>query len=650
MPNWNGLNWNGLNWKGKVSPPVIHLLYLVPSLPLLGFLILVLAGRRVGEPGAGWLATVAVAGSFVVTVLVWLALLGHPASDRSLVDHLFTWLPVGRLQVQISLLADPLSMTMALFVTGVSTLIHMYSIGYMHRDRDFSKFFVYLNLFVASMLILVLGDSLPLTFVGWEGVGACSYFLIAFFYDRNSAASAGKKAFIVNRIGDVGFLLAMFLAFGASGTLSYSGLFGALHSGRLSGTTAAAIALLLFVAGVGKSAQLPLFTWLVDAMEGPTPVSALIHAATMVTAGVYLMVRVGPLISASPGVATTIAIVGLATAFVAATIGTSQDDIKKVLAYSTVSQLGYMMLGVGSGAYVAAIFLMVTHAFYKALLFLSAGSVIHGLHDEQNLKRMGGLRRLMPVTFAAFIVGWFSLAGVPPFSGFWSKGDVLAGAYEKSPVLWAVGVFTALLTAYYMGREVILAFYGQPRGQSGHGYDQEPHESPKVMLVPILVLATAACLGGLLGLPFGNSFNFLGNFLSPLLGPISAPAVSSSAKLWLGATDAVAAIVGVGIVVKLWAGRWNRPELEPAFLRRGWFIDETYDRVVARGGTQLARFSADVVDNAVIDGSVMGLAHRVGAFAAAARQLQSGFVRRYALGIGFGVVIILAFLFSRAVV
>ncbi|MGH2394802.1 MAG: NADH-quinone oxidoreductase subunit L, partial [Candidatus Limnocylindria bacterium] len=379
---------------------------------------------------------------------------------------LFEWVPAGGLRVDVGFLADPLSITMALFVTGVSTLIHLYAIGYMHGDGDFPKFFVYMNLFVFSMLMLVLGSNLLVTFLGWEGVGACSYWLISFWFSSEANASAGKKAFVANRIGDWGFLLAMFLAFAAVGTLNYEGLFDRV--GTIAPVTATAIGLLLFLGAVGKSAQIPLYIWLPDAMAGPTPVSALIHAATMVTAGVFLMTRVNPILAAGyDWVPDVIAWVGVMTAFVAATIAVAQNDIKKVLAYSTVSQLGYMFLAVGVGAYVAAIFHMIAHAFFKALLFLGAGSVIHGMNDEQDMRRMGGLRKYMPLTAATFMVGWLAIAGVPPFSGFWTKDDILLFAWGSggadAKVLWAIGLVTALLTGYYMSRQVFMVFFGEPR-------------------------------------------------------------------------------------------------------------------------------------------------------------------------------------------
>ena len=385
---------------------MVHAAYLMAVLPLAGFVVLVAAGRRLGDPLAGWVGTAAVLGSFVVACIALAGLLGEPASARHFSEDYFSWITVGGLQVKVGILLDPLSMTMCMFVTGVSALIHLYSIGYMKGDPEFSKFFIYLNLFVFSMLLLVLANNLLVTFVGWEGVGVCSYWLVSFWHERDSAASAGKKAFIYNRIGDAGFLIALFLIFSKVGSLDISTVFA--HRSALGSAGATAAALLLLLAATGKSAQIPLFNWLPDAMEGPTPVSALIHAATMVTAGVYLLCRVNSILALSPDAMWVVAIIGGATAFVAATIATSQQDIKKVLAFSTVSQIGYMMLAVGSGAYIAAIFLMVAHAFYKGLLFLGAGSVIHGLHDEQDLKRMGGLARLAAVDVSG-----------PSWSGGW---------------------------------------------------------------------------------------------------------------------------------------------------------------------------------------------------------------------------------------
>src|SRR3954467_10655567 len=441
---------------------MVELVWLIPALPLAGFLLLMVFGRRLGEPIAGWVATVMCGGAFAAACVVFAGLMGKHEEQRQFQQVLFDWLPAGGLKVQLGFLVDPLSVTMVLFITGVGALIHLYSIGYMHGDKDFSKFFVYLNLFAFSMLMLVLGNNFLVTFLGWEGVGACSYFLISFWFSKEANASAGKKAFVTNRIGDWGFMVAMFLIFQAVGSLQYSDVLE--KAGTIPQVTATAIVLLLFVGACGKSAQLPLYVWLPDAMAGPTPVSALIHAATMVTSGIYLMVRVNPLLAHSYSWApTTIAWVGALTAIFAATIATAQHDINPVLAYSTVSQLGYMFLAVGTGAYVAAVFHMVTHAFFKALLFLGSGSVIHGMHDEQDMRYMGALRKAMPVTAVTFIIGWLAIAGVPPLAGFWSKDEILLFAFDKSPILWFIGLVTALLTAFYMSRQVSLVFFGKPR-------------------------------------------------------------------------------------------------------------------------------------------------------------------------------------------
>ena len=440
--------------------------WLIPAFPLAGFVLLLAFGRKLGEPLAGWLATLASAGAFVTTVIVYIGLLAEDAEHRFFIQKLFTWVASGSFTVDIGLFVDPLSITMSLFITGVGTLIHLYSIGYMHGDPKFSTFFVYLNLFVASMLVLVFGDNLLLTFLGWEGVGVCSYFLISFWFTDPANATAGKKAFVTNRVGDFGFMLATFLVFTELGSIRYADVL--TRADELTTFAATLIVLLFLLAAAGKSAQLPLYVWLPDAMAGPTPVSALIHAATMVTSGVFLLTRLNPILAEaelwSRGL---VAWVGALTALFAATIAVAQTDIKKVLAYSTVSQLGYLFLAVGVGGYVGAIFHMVTHAFFKALLFLGSGSVIHGLDDEQDMRRMGGLGRLMPITAFTFVIGWLAIAGVPPFSGFWSKDEILLYAWNADEIggkgLWAVGLVTALLTAFYMTRQVILTFFGRSR-------------------------------------------------------------------------------------------------------------------------------------------------------------------------------------------
>jgi NADH-quinone oxidoreductase subunit L len=636
---------------------VIHAAYLMPLLPLAGFVVLVAAGRRLGDPWAGWLGTATVGGAFVVACITYAGLLGRPAgAPREFTQSLFTWIPVGGLQVKAALLVDPLSVTMVLFVTGISTLIHLYSIGYMKGDRDYSKFFIYLNLFVASMLILVLANNLLFTFVGWEGVGLCSYWLISFWFGRDTAASAGQKAFLYNRLADVGFLIAIFLVFSQTGTLNYLGIFSqASHIGSGART---AICLLLFVAAVGKSAQIPLFPWLADAMEGPTPVSALIHAATMVTAGVYLMCRISPLLALASDARLVVAIVGGVTAFVAATIACAQQDIKKVLAYSTVSQLGYMFLAVGTGAYEAAIFLMVAHAFFKALLFLGAGSVIHGLHDEQDLKRMGNLRRYMKITFVTFGIGWLAIAGIPPLSGFFAKGDILDNAFARYPALWVLGLITAGLTAYYMTRLFTLTFYGDDRwrqksataaaghGAAGHGADGPPHESPGVMTLPLVVLAALALVGGALNLPWHPSFDPLG-WLTPVFGPALYNAHQSSGTQWiLAVVDAAVAVVGLGAGYTLWSRRTDNPALEPMVLQKSYYIDDVYDAAIGRP-SEAAAGLALLFDNKVIDGAVNGVGRLAKGAGDGLRRIQTGFVRQYALGIALGAVALLAYMLTR---
>ena len=633
---------------------MLDLIWLIPVLPLAGALINLILGRKLGDPRAGWVATIATATSFLVTVLAYFEMLGLPAEERSHVATMFSWIRVGSLQVDLAVLADPLSIVMALFVTGISTLIHLYAIGYMHGDTKFSKFFLYLNLFVFSMLMLVLGENLLVTFLGWEGVGACSYFLISFWHTRNSAAVAGKKAFVTNRIGDFGVMAAMFLAFNSLGTLSYHAINESAHSGELAAVTATAIGLLLFVGACGKSAQLPLYLWLPDAMEGPTPVSALIHAATMVTSGVFLMTRMSPVLHASyEWVPTVIAVVGAATALYAATVAVAQNDIKKVLAYSTVSQLGYMFLAVGSGAYVAAIFHMVTHAFFKALLFLGSGSVIHGMHHEQDMRRMGALRKVMPVTAFTFIIGWLAIAGVPPFAGFWSKDEILLYVYANNRGLYVVGLITALLTAFYMTRQVIMVFYGKAKwndhsAEHGSHGDLTPHESSWVMLTPLVVLSGLSIVGGAMQLPFGKNFNFLERWLAPVVEESEAHIGETWAyqnKYLLLAVAIVVAVVGVAASIAVYAKSWIKP-IEPKVLEQAWYYDNAASRLIAGPGARTFNLIA-WIDANIVDGIVNGVGKLIRNVATSLRRVQSGFVRAYALLISFGAVVILAWFFLR---
>jgi len=638
---------------------MLDLVWLIPALPLMGFLVVLLFGRKLGDPRSGYFATAMVALSFAVTVGVYLDLMSLTADERTgHVQRLFSWIPAGALQVDLAFLADPLSLTMCLFVTGIGSLIHLYAVGYMHGDPRFSKFFLYLNLFAFSMLMLVLGSNMLVTFLGWEGVGTCSYLLIAFWHEKESAATAGKKAFITNRVGDWGFMMAMFIAFWAVGSLDYSVVNGG--AAGMSTTTATAIALFCFVGACGKSAQLPLYLWLPDAMEGPTPVSALIHAATMVTAGVYLMVRINPLLGAADSYAPTIiAIVGAATALFAATIAVAQNDIKKVLAYSTISQLGYMFLAVGSGAYVAAIFHMVTHAFFKALLFLGAGSVIHGMHHQQDMRFMGALRKLMPITAITFIVGWLAIAGVPPFAGFWSKDEILLFAYDKSPILYAVGLITALLTAYYMTRQVIMVFFGKARWHDAHEEhnahgDLTPHESPPTMVLPLVVLAGLSIVGGIIQLPSwswipSNLTHRLEGWLEPIVHANEHELTTSAHDLSgiLALVAIACALAGITAAFLIYAKHKAKP-IEPQILADGWGYDRAVSWAMGKPGRQ-AFDGIAWADANIIDGAVNGSGSLVTGAARQFRKVQSGNVRNYAAAIGCGVVLLLLwFVVGRA--
>jgi NADH-quinone oxidoreductase subunit L len=631
-------------------------LWLLPAFPLVGALVLMVFGRRLGEPRSGWFAAAMPIASFLVTVSVYFDLLSRSSEERHEVITLFSWIPVGALHIDVALLADPLSITMALFITGIGSLIHLYAIGYMHGDPNFSKFFLYLNLFVFSMLMLVLGENLLVTFLGWEGVGACSYFLISFWHTRDSAAVAGKKAFVTNRIGDFGVMTAMFLAFSTIGSVSYSSINEAAHTGALAPVTATAIGLLLFVGACGKSAQLPLYLWLPDAMEGPTPVSALIHAATMVTSGVFLMTRMSPVLHASYEWAPmVIACVGAATALFAASIAVAQNDIKKVLAYSTVSQLGYMFLAVGSGAYVAAIFHMVTHAFFKALLFLGSGSVIHGMHHEQDMRRMGALRKLMPVTAITFIIGWLAIAGVPPFAGFWSKDEILLYVYANNRGLYVVGLVTALLTAYYMTRQVIMVFYGEAKWKDhandhgAHG-DFEPHESPKIMLFPLVVLAVLSVIGGAMQLPFSKKLHFLEHWLAPVVEESEADIHKTWAyenKYVLLVVAILIAATGIAAAFAVYAKK-KAKAIEPRVLEQAWFYDAGAAKLI--GGPGRAAFNAVAwADTHIVDGAVNGTATLVRNVAGQVRKSQSGFTRVYAALMAVGAVALLAWFLYRGV-
>jgi NADH-quinone oxidoreductase subunit L len=661
---------------------MVNLVWLIPALPLAGFVILVFFGKRLGAPLSGWLATLMVGGAFAASIAVLSGLVNQP--EHTFGQVLFAWVPAGDFHVDAGFYLDPLSMTLLLVITGVGGLIHLYAVSYMHGDPRYHQFFLYFNLFVFSMLMLVLGDNLLLTFLGWEGVGTCSYFLISFWFERKSNASAAKKAFITNRVGDWGYMVGMFMCFFAFGSLNYADI---LHQAPgLSAAVATFIVMFLLVGVCGKSAQIPLYLWLPDAMAGPTPISALIHAATMVTAGVYLLVRINPLIAVSYSwVPWVIAIIGAITCFVAAMIGLAQRDLKKVLAYSTISQLGYMVLAVGSGAYAAAIFHLITHACFKACLFLGAGSVVHGENDEQDMRRMGGLRKAMPVASACMLVATLAISGVPPFSGFWSKDEILSFALNKSPILYAIGWITAVLTAIYMFRLIYLTFYGESRLDEpvpedileevaaseaeyadgvilgprieihdGHAHgDIHPHESPWLMLFPVVILAVLAAIMGFINLPFGN-LDFLARWLEPVVNLAPAPAGNEAVLPW---ADNNLAIVGL-LFVGACAGAigwfvaytlYKRDEIQripvlPAF------VYDPYNQLVTAfmGGPGRIAFNfASWFDSTVIDGVVNGVGAVISRGGSSLRRVQTGYVRTYALGVAAGAVLIIAFVLTR---
>jgi NADH-quinone oxidoreductase subunit L len=613
------------------------LIFLILALPLGGAVTLLFVGSRLREPAAGYLASATVTVSFLLAAIAAVDFFVDGEQAHATTVRLFSWIP--SLGLDATLRWDQLSAVMTLVVTGVGALIHIYSIGYMHGDARFGRFFTYLNLFITSMLILVLGDNFGVLFVGWELVGLSSYLLISFWFEKPSAAAAGKKAFVVNRIGDVGFLIALLLIFSKFGTLAFEPVFA--HAGEVlgDGTAAAtAITLLLLVGAAGKSAQLPLYVWLPDAMEGPTPVSALIHAATMVTAGVYMVARTSALLDLAPFSAGTVATVGALTALFAATIAVGQRDIKRVLAYSTISQLGYMFIGVGVGAYVAGIFHLMTHAFFKALLFLGAGSVIHALAGEQDMAKMGGLRKVMPATFATMTVAWLAISGLPPLAGFWSKDEILAATFDRGGwfiALWAVGLVTAGLTAFYMSRMMFLTFWTSPRWDDG----VHPHESPRTMTVPLVLLAVLAAVGGLVNTPFRLS---LEHFLEPAFELVELPhAPEAVTAVVLAVVSVAAAVAGIGYARRRYLGEGPLPDEAGArwqLLEDGYRVDDLYGRGIVLPGKRLSSFAAFVFDARVVDGAVNGVGVLVRKIGESLRPLQTGKVRSYGAGILAGAV------------
>ncbi|MBI2567880.1 MAG: NADH-quinone oxidoreductase subunit L [Candidatus Schekmanbacteria bacterium] len=655
------------------------MLALIPLLPLIGFLIngawyafgQAPAGRKQANAAiTGTLASLAIGASFVVSLILFLQLRGMSpeAGDHRFIEQtLFNWMQIGAFQLPMTLRVDALSALFTLFITGVGTLIHIYAIGYMSHDETPGKFFAFLNLFCFAMLMLVLGASLPILFLGWEGVGLCSYLLIGYWYTDDEKASAGKKAFIVNRIGDFGFLLGMFLIYATFGTLELAQLTAAVHGGLPAGvaeSTVTAICLLLFLGCVGKSAQFPLYVWLPDAMAGPTPVSALIHAATMVTSGIYLVARLNVLFSLSPQAMLVVATVGAFTALLAATIAIAQRDIKKVLAYSTVSQLGYMFLGCGVGAFSAGVFHVVTHAFFKALLFLGAGSVIHGMHEEQDIMKMGGLRKQMPRTFAVFAVAWLAICGIPPFSGFFSKDEILWQAYSSThghALLWGFGALTAVMTAFYMTRLFSLTFLGTPRFQEhgahghgdGHGHGTGAgagvHESPAVMILPLAVLALLSAVGGFIGVPHAS---WLDEWLDPVIHSQHelAAGVSGSTEWLLMGVSVAGAAIGIFFALRLYADLARAEALRKRFaglhqaLVNKWYVDELYDHLFVRPIHALSQGLWKGFDVAVIDRIVLGIGYVTQWTGQTVRVVQTGSTQVYAFMFVVGLIATVGYL------
>jgi NADH-quinone oxidoreductase subunit L len=625
---------------------MIDFIWLIIALPLLAAVLLHFVGRYLGEPLSGWLASAAIGSSFVFALVSALPFLEGEAEASTVL--LWEWMPAIGASLEIQW--DPLSALMALVVTGVGTLIHIFAISYMHGDKRFARFFTNLNLFAASMLTLVLAGNFAMLFLGWELVGLCSYLLIGFWFTRPAASAAAKKAFVVNRIGDFGFMIALMIVFTSFGTLSFTGVFERAPDLLTTGT-ATAIGLLLLVGAAGKSAQVPLYVWLPDAMEGPTPVSALIHAATMVTAGVYVIARSAAIFELAPAASTTVATVGAITAIWAATIALAQRDIKKVLAYSTISQLGYMFLAVGSTAYVAGIFHLMTHAFFKALLFLGAGAVIHAMNDEQDMHKMGGLLKRMPVTGITMGIATLAIAGIPPLAGFWSKDEILASAFERGgwfSVLFVVGLLTALLTSFYMTRQWVLVFLGEPRWSEG----VDPHKAPRLMGVPLIVLAVLSVVGGLVNTPVRHT---LEHFLEPAFEGISVQTLPDGIGMFLilAGLSVFAGLVGAAAAFLTYrrpAGSWQRFEegLQPLWgtWEDAYRIDDVYGRVLVAPGKRVAEISAFGVDLPLIDGAVNGIAALFIGLGQRLRPIQTGYVRNYAALLFTGAIVVVAWLLA----
>jgi NADH-quinone oxidoreductase subunit L len=656
--------------------------WLIPLFPAIGFVINGLFGRSLGKKVVSWVGPSVIGLSFLTAILIFFEMIGKPPTERHFEKVIFDWVVSGAFQTVIGYQIDPLSILMVLVVTGVSFFIHIYSVGYMHEDQGFARYFTYLNLFVFMMLNLVLANNFLLMFVGWEGVGLCSYLLIGFWYEKDSASNAGKKAFVVNRVGDFGFILGMFLLFTSLGkhgiwTLDFTEVFA--NANKLDIGTITAITILLFVGACGKSAQIPIYVWLPDAMEGPTPVSSLIHAATMVTAGVYMVARCNVLYSMAPIAMAVVAIIGVATAIYTASIGFCQNDIKKVLAYSTISQLGYMFLGVGVGAFSAGIFHLMTHAFFKGLLFLGAGSVMHALSGELDMRKMGALRKKIPYTFWTFFIATLAIAGIPGLSGFFSKDEILWQAFSSPHgywLLWAVAALAAGMTAFYMFRALFMTFFGESRVD--HQVAHHIHESPKIMTIPLMILAVLSAIGGYIGVPhvLGGA-NHIHEFLAPVLGGGVEPAkahagISILSQAWASGGEGgghsaplellmmvvsvVIALIGIGIaylfyvknpalpkrVAEKWKGLYK-------LVFNKYYVDELYEILFINSLKNLGTGLWRGFDDFIIDGTINGIAYLIGWLSGAIRKIQTGLVQSYAFSMIIGGIVLVAYYIVRAI-
>ena len=628
---------------------MIKLVALIPLFPLLGFLINGFFGKKISKNLSGIIASASVFASFAISVLIFIDLEEHKEVTSHIVP-LFSWINSDTLKIPFEFLVDPLSSWFLLIITGIGFLIHIYSMGYMHDDEGFSRFFTYLNLFIFFMLLLVLGNNYLIMFVGWEGVGLCSYLLIGFWFKNTAYNNAAKKAFIMNRVGDLGFLMGIILIFVTFGSISYDQVFSIASSGNHA--TVTIIALLLFIGAMGKSAQLPLYTWLPDAMAGPTPVSALIHAATMVTAGIYMIVRSNVFYSMSDEASHIVAIVGVATALFAATIGLFQNDIKKVLAYSTVSQLGLMFLGLGVGAYSSSVFHVTTHAFFKALLFLGAGSVIHAMGGEQDMRKMGGLWKHLPITGKVMAIGTLAISGFPLLSGFFSKDEILAHTYEHSKALWFFGMITSILTAFYMFRLLFLTFFGNFRGT--HEQEHHLHESPKSMTFPLIVLAILSIAGGVLGLPeFWGMTNWMHHHLDSIIVHKN-PSVLNHEKEWiLMGLATAAALATIFFAYMVYMKNRILPEANDSKLTgikkliyNKYYIDEIYEALIRKPLDALSEVFK-YIDTKVIDSVVDGVGTTVTGMSSLVRKVQTGHIGFYIFGMVLGIIAILFYTFIK---